>query len=158
MERARRCFVEVNECWKWLHEHVGDEELHTQLAQDFSQCYQQALTDMSCWVDDLQLRLAISQFELDAGKALQDVQVQILPLFKAVQEKFQLSDVCMTPWLLSKSIWPRLALRCRVHCFKRNSLFGFPYHTNHIHDDDDNDDDGGGEGSVEERWIVKNWQ
>lgn len=73
--RARRCFVEVNECWKKLHIHTDDEALHSQLVQDFSQCYEQALTDMSCWIDDFQLRLAISQFELDVDKALQDSQV-----------------------------------------------------------------------------------
>ena len=75
MERARRCFVEVNECWKQLRVHTGAEELHAELVQDFSRCYEQALTDMSCWIDDFQLRLVISQFELDIDKALQDTQV-----------------------------------------------------------------------------------
>jgi len=65
----------VNECWKQLNEHIGDEELRAQLVEDFSQRYQQALTDMSCWIDDFQLRLVISQSELSIDKALQHIQV-----------------------------------------------------------------------------------
>jgi len=80
VERARRCFVETNDCWKQLHVHIGDEELCNQLIQDFLQHYEQTLTDMSCWIDDFQLRLVISQFELDIDKALKDIQVRFLSL------------------------------------------------------------------------------
>jgi len=81
VERARQCFVDVNECWKQLNEHVGDEELFAQFVQDFSRRYQQALTDVSFWVDDFQLRLVVSQFEVTIDKAIQDTRVRFLPLF-----------------------------------------------------------------------------
>ena len=76
--RTRRCFAMLNECYKQLQDRVGSEELRGQDAQDFSSHYDQALSNMSCWLDDFQLRLVNLQFEINIDKALQDVQVQIL--------------------------------------------------------------------------------
>lgn len=75
VDRTRRCFATLDECFKQLQDHVSDEEPRIQLTQDFLQHYDQALSNMSCWLDDFQLRLVNSQFEIDIDKAFQDIQV-----------------------------------------------------------------------------------
>jgi len=80
LERTRQCFAALNERFKQLQDKVNNQELHVQQRQSFLQLYDQALSNMSCWLDDFHLRLVNSQFEIDIDKALQEVKVQILPL------------------------------------------------------------------------------
>jgi len=78
LDRTRQCFASLNECYKRMQFHISDEELRIQQAQDYLLHYNQSLSNMSCWLDDFQLRLATSQYDIDINKALHEVQVQML--------------------------------------------------------------------------------
>jgi len=75
LKTTRQCLTELDECWKQWHGQFDAEELGVQWAEVFSHHYDRVLSHMSCWLDDFQLRLVNSQFELDVHKILRDMQV-----------------------------------------------------------------------------------
>ena len=75
--KARQCLVSLNNCWQELQSSVDDSDARLAKALEFSNRYSDTLSNLSGWLDNIQLRLLNSNHELDIPKALQEIEVCI---------------------------------------------------------------------------------
>ena len=76
-DKALHCFADLNACWEQLQSQIDDEEMRSRWIHEFCRLYNEVLSNVSNWLDDIQLRLFNSEYEPDAAKALGDIEVMI---------------------------------------------------------------------------------
>ena len=76
--KARDSLRELNECWEKLEGQVEDKQARLEAALHFQQLYQDAMLNMSAWLDDIELRLFETPYEKDVEQHLKDNEVSDL--------------------------------------------------------------------------------
>ena len=69
---ANRSLEELKACWERLNEQVDDKETRLQRALQFQYLYQQAMENISGWLDDVELKLFGSGFDKDTEQHLRE--------------------------------------------------------------------------------------
>jgi hypothetical protein len=75
LAKTRRCFANLSNCWDQLLSHTDNKAARLTIALDFSKYYIDTLAGLSGWLDNIQLRLLNSNYELDINKAVQQIEV-----------------------------------------------------------------------------------
>ena len=66
---------ELQQCWQRLQGQVDDKQARLEHTLHFHQLYQEALLNVSSWVDNIELRLFGSGFDKDTDQRLRDNEV-----------------------------------------------------------------------------------
>jgi hypothetical protein len=75
LARTRRCFANLSNCWNQLLAQADDKAARLATALEFSKHYIDTLAGLSGWLDNIQLRLLNSNYELDIQKAITQIEV-----------------------------------------------------------------------------------
>lgn len=75
LARTRRCFANLSKCWDQLLAQTDDKAARLSTALEFSRHYIDTLAGLSGWLDNIQLRLLDSNYELNIQKAIAQIEV-----------------------------------------------------------------------------------
>ena len=72
---VRSSLAELTACWEGLQGQVTDKQNRLEQTLHYQQLYQDAMSNVTGWLDDIELRLFGTQCESDAGQHLRDNEV-----------------------------------------------------------------------------------
>ena len=72
---VRRSLVELQACWERLQGQIKDKQMRLEMTLEFQQKYQEALMNISGWLDDVELKLFAAQHGQDMEGHLKDTEV-----------------------------------------------------------------------------------
>ena len=78
---VRSSLAELTACWEKLQGQVVDKQNRLEQTLHYQQLYQDAMMNVSEWLDDIELRLFGTPCESDAGQHLRDNEVGSTPNF-----------------------------------------------------------------------------